>query len=130
MRSGMRFGSVFFALLFTMAAIVQWNDPDPLAWVSAYATGALLSWASATGRRLPRVTTAAAIVFGLAFASIAISLVGAPAAAFTSFEMSAPDHEAPREAAGLGLLCAWTSLLAWRARRAGPGGEGEAQPAP
>jgi hypothetical protein len=116
MAVGIRGWAILFFLLFVVAAAVQWNDPDPLVWILTYATGAALSLAAAIGHPLPRVTGAAGLVFGLAFVSSAASLVDAPTAAFTSFGMRAPVHEAPREAAGLGLLCAWTVFLAWRTR--------------
>ena len=116
MALGIRGWAIFFFLLFSAAASVQWNDPDPLVWILAYATAAVLSLTAALGRPLPRVTGAAALVFAVAFASLAASLIDAPTAAFTSLEMRAPVHEAPREAAGLGLLFAWTAFLAWRTR--------------
>ena len=45
-----RIASASFALLFAFGAVVQWNDPDPLRWMAAYAAVALLSAAAAWGR--------------------------------------------------------------------------------
>lgn len=104
------------AALFLVGAVVQWNDPDPWAWIGAYAAGAGLSSAAARGVRLPSAHLAVAVLYGLWFATIASSLIGAPQEAFTSFEMQATSHEEPREAVGLALLCGWNALLAWRTR--------------
>jgi len=106
-----------FAALFLVGAAVQWNDPDPAIWMVAYTAAAALSFAAGSGRVLFGAHLGAAIVFGIAFASIASTLVGAPSEAFTSFEMQAASHEAPREAAGLALLAVWNGVLAVRARR-------------
>jgi len=108
-----------FAALFLLGAVVQWNDPDPALWMLAYTVAAALSLAAGSGRVLFVGHLGAAIVFGVAFASIASTLIGAPAEAFTSFEMQAAAHEAPREAAGLALLAVWNGVLALRARRLG-----------
>lgn len=122
--------ATFFALLFLVGAAVQWNDPDPLLWIAAYLACAGLSFAAAAGRRLFVPNVSAAIVFGLWLLMIAPSLWGAPLEAFTSFRMNEATHEAPREAMGLALLCAWSAWLAWRARPGGDAGTGQAPQAP
>ena len=113
----MRLASFGFAALFLVGALVQWNDPDPALWMLAYTVAAGLSLAAGLGRRLAGAHLAAALVFGVAFLSIASTLVGAPKEAFTTFKMQAESHEAPREAAGLALLSVWNGVLALRARR-------------
>ncbi len=116
----MRMGAFLFAAVFSMGAAVQWNDPDPAIWILGYTAGAGLSLAFALGRRLFAAHAIAAAVFGLWFASIASSLIGAPEEAFTSFRMQAESHEEPREAAGLALLGLWNAALAVSARSAQP----------
>ena len=120
-----------FAVLFGVGVAVQWNDPDPLPWMGAYAIGAGLSVAAATGRRWPLVTGVAALAYLVAAIFVARGLDAPPLEAFTSFEMRAADHEAPREVAGLLLLAAWTGLLAWLGRSPGtapPGADGREGP--
>ena len=50
---GMTFNRIFFGiwtLLFLLFAFWQWNDPDPLIWISIYGFAALMSALSAAGR--------------------------------------------------------------------------------
>ena len=116
----MRVAAGVFAGLFLVGAIVQWNDPDPLLWIVAYAVAAGLSLAACLGRPSRVACAVAALVFGLWFLRLAPSLRGAPEAAFRSFQMQAGSHEEPREAVGLALLSGWNLALAvWSGRRQG-----------
>lgn len=45
----MKFFNLFLALLFALFAIVQWNDPDPWAWIALYGYVALVSGLAAFG---------------------------------------------------------------------------------
>ena len=94
----MRRASAVFAAVFLLAAVVQWNDPDPWLWIAGYGFAAGLSAASALGRVWLWPNALAAVAFTLWFASLAASLPTAPSEAFTSFEMQATSHEEPREA--------------------------------
>lgn len=117
----MRALAAVFTLLFLVAVAVQWNDPDPLAWMFGYAVAAALSLAACFGRIPFAANALAALGFFVAFASLAGTLPGAPSEAFTSFSMQAASHEEPREAVGLLLAAGWTGVLAfagWRRRRA------------
>ena len=62
------FKRIFFgiwALLFLLFAYWQWNDPDPLLWISIYGYGALMALLAAFGRyHLPLLLFG--IFFGLA----------------------------------------------------------------
>lgn len=109
--------AAFFAVLFALAAAVQWNDPDPALWILGYLAVSALSVAAFTGRRLLIPNGVAALVFTVWFATLAPSLIGAPEEAFTSFKMKAAPHEEPREAVGLGLAAAWCGVLAVWSRR-------------
>lgn len=109
-----------FSALFLLAAGLQWNDPDPARWMAAYGLAAALAGAAALGHwgRLPNA--AAALVFGAGFGMLLPSLFGAEAAAFTSFNMQAASHEAPREAIGLLLCAGWCAFAAvWAGRVSG-----------
>lgn len=113
----MRSASIVFALVFLIAAIVQWNDPDPLVWILAYLVAAGLSLGAALGRVSVLLAALAAAVFLVSFLTLAPSLFGAESAAFTSFQMQSPSHEEPREAIGLLLAAVWCGVLAGWARR-------------
>ena len=106
----------FFGGLFLLGAAVQWNDPDPAAWIVAYLLGAALSLHAAIGGRAFGANATAAIVFAGWFMSLAATIPEAPEEAFTSFQMRETSHEKPREAIGLLLLATWTGVLAVRSR--------------
>lgn len=38
----MKLLNAFFAVIFTISAIIQYNDPDPLVWISIYGYGAIV----------------------------------------------------------------------------------------
>ena len=46
----MRRAAFFFAVLFLLAALLQWNDPDPAIWMAGYGLAAALSALAAIGR--------------------------------------------------------------------------------
>ena len=87
----------FFSGLFLLGAAVQWNDPDPAAWIVAYLLGAALSLHAAIGGRAFGASATAAIVFAGWFASLAATIPEAPEEAFTSFQMRETSHEEPPE---------------------------------
>ena len=123
--------SALFALLFSFAAVVQLNDPDPALWVLAYGAAAVLAGLFAAGRALLIPNAIAALAFAAGFMILAPSLPDAPAAAFQSVEMQAVAHEEPREALGLALCAVWSGLLAltaWRGRDTA-GARGRERPA-
>ena len=117
----MRWFDGLFVLLFVFAAAVQYNDPDPVVWITGYLTAAALSWLAFRGRLLVVPNAVAALVFLAWFLTLAGTLPGAPKEAFTSFHMQAASHEEPREAIGLLLCVVWTAGIAgrgwWRGRR-------------
>ncbi len=96
--------------LFLLSVAVQWNDPDPWLWMPIYGLAALLA-GSGAGGRLPLVPNAAALaLYVVLFACWAPSLVAARHQAFESWQMLAPEDEAPREAAGLALCALWSAV--------------------
>ncbi len=113
----MRILSGFFCALFVLAAVVQWNDPDPLLWIMGYLSAAILSAGAAWGRSWMRANAGAAVIFGLWFATLAPSLMQAERAAFETFQMSEAHHEEPREAVGLGLAAGWCAALSLYAQK-------------
>lgn len=83
---------------FVFAAVLQFNDPDPVQWVVVYGLAAVLC-ALAVGRRLPwRPTLGYAFVAALLLVSLfAASDIG--------------DREIRNEAFGLGLVVVWMATL-------------------
>ena len=113
----MRILAGLFCVLFLFAGGLQWNDPDPLLWMGIYGIAALLAAGTAAGRGHFAVNAAAALLFGAGFCFLVPSLLSAESAAFSSFEMQAAEHEAPRESIGLLLCAGWCAAAAWHARR-------------
>lgn len=105
--------NLLLALGFAAAAVVQWNDPDPLRWMALYggAAVACLVW-----RRVRRGWLVAAVVGAVAAAwSVAIA-VGLERLAsvdelFSSMPMKGGPIEESREALGLGIVAAWMAVL-------------------
>lgn len=106
--------------MFVVSAAVQWNDPDPLAWIGLYGLAAVLAGAAARGRVPLAANLAAFALFILLTALWLPSLETARAEAFTSVQMKASRDEEPRETVGLALAAVWSlvqSREAWRQRR-------------
>ena len=118
----MKILDLLLALLFGSAALVQYNDPDPLLWMLFYGGVALLAGAAAFGRQsLPfALVVGAAALAGMALTAPGfIDYLTTPDAGPLTQEMSTarPYVEASREFLGLlvGLLVA--VFYAVRARR-------------
>ena len=106
--------------VFILSAAVQWNDPDPLAWIGIYGLAAVLSGAAAAGRVPLAPNLGAALLFVVLTALWLPSLETARPEAFTSVHMKASRDEEPRETVGLALCAGWSLYLcqvAWRRRR-------------
>lgn len=56
---------VIFGLLFLLFAVFQYNDPDPLLWISIYLIAAALSVAAGFGRVSNTVLVVACILYGV-----------------------------------------------------------------
>lgn len=104
--------------VFLLSAAVQWNDPDPWLWMPLYGLAAALAALGAAGR-LPLWPNAAALVLFLGFFAFwAPSLLGARRDAFAHWRMQSSADEAAREAGGLALCAAWSTVQTVLARRA------------
>ncbi|NJW55053.1 transmembrane 220 family protein, partial [Salinimicrobium oceani] len=38
----MKFINAFFVIIFSISAVIQYNDPDPLLWMAVYGYGAIV----------------------------------------------------------------------------------------
>ena len=109
------------ALFFLFAAVVQYNDPDPLRWMAIYGAAALMcSWA-VRGLVMPFAPALVGLVALLWCATIAPRVIGhvAPADLFREVAMATPVIEEAREAMGLLIVAVWMALIVWGARRRG-----------
>lgn len=118
----MRALAAAFVLLFLFAAALQYNDPDPLAWMAIYlaATGACL--VTARGRTEWHLATGTAIVALIWALTLAPEAWDVPLAElFASWEMKDARVEVAREMYGLLIVAAVCGAFArqqWSAGRA------------
>ena len=111
--------NIVMALLFTISALVQLNDPDPVQWFLIYAAGALICAMSAAkashGWQAPALVGLAALVWGV---WILTHMHTAFAWGQIADKMKAetPAIEESREALGLFLLASWMFVIAARRR--------------
>lgn len=103
----MRFIYLAVALLFGLFAAVQFNDPDPGAWVAAYLFAALVSIPPFFGRYTPLPALGLAVYLVWSF-----TLIGA-------VDVNWIENEEAREAFGLLLAALWMGVLLyiWVRRR-------------
>lgn len=108
------------ATLFAFAAIVQFNDPDPVRWVAIYVVVGVLSALAASARRVP---AAAFVAVGAAALLWAVFIMlGGPGASeyghmFDAWEMKSTAVEEAREASGLLIVSTWMAVLTIRSAR-------------
>ena len=115
-----RWISALMSLLFVFAAVVQWNDPDPLLWILAYLSTALLAgFHAARGAAPAKACFALAGALAAGSALLVGSLLQADAGAFTSFSMKDETAEEARECIGLLLAALYALVLGLEVRRAG-----------
>ena len=121
---GWRVADAVMLLLFTLGAVVQLNDPDPVRWFAVYALAAaacLLSLLRRLPWPLPALLGAAALAWA---ATLAPRVVGRVpfGEMFGAFEMRTVGIEESREMYGLLIIAAWMAVLAVRARSRDSGG--------
>jgi hypothetical protein len=104
------------AVLFGIAAALQYNDPDPIRWMAIYGLAALACLLALAGR-LPRVAAVAIGLAALAWAAtLAPGVVGKVSIGelFESYAMKSEPVEEAREMGGLLIVAAWMAVLALR----------------
>jgi hypothetical protein len=108
------------AALFTFAAAVQYNDPDPLRWMAVYGLAAVACVLAVTGR-LPRLLPGLLGLGALLWAgTLAPGVVGRVSVGelFQSYGMRSETVEEGREMGGLLIVTAWMGALLARPGRA------------
>lgn len=107
---------VMAALLFT-AAVLQYNDPDPVQWMAIYGVAALLSLVHERMTSGRIAAPAIVLVAALAWAGAIVKAMHGEVAArelFGSMDPNRPQIEQAREVIGLLIVAAWMALLTIR----------------
>jgi hypothetical protein len=112
----------FFALLFLLGALVQYNDPDPLRWMAIYLAASVscfLAGFNNIGWQFPAAVAAIGLVWALIWARQAFPNVRV-GEMFESWEMKNVRVEEGREMYGLLIIFVAMTVLAiarWFATR-------------
>ncbi len=113
-------GEWVMLLAFLFSIVVQFNDPDPFAWIAIYGLAAGASVLGLLGRghwACPAVVGLVAAVWAARIAPGVLSQVPF-LAMFGAFEMENAGIEESREMYGLVFIATWMVVLAVRAARA------------
>jgi hypothetical protein len=112
--------------LFAVAALLQYNDPDPLRWMAIYTAASIVTAYAAWHRTVPMaapiVVAAVALIWGIEW-STDVPGLATYAHMFDAWEMKNVAVEEARETGGLMIVTGWMLVLAihgWR-RAAGAG---------
>lgn len=115
-----RYANIFMAVTFFLCVVVQYDDPDPIRWMTVYGLAALVCVAFVFGR-FSRVFAsllgAVALVWALSLIPAVIGQVSI-AEIFGSVHMIDTAVEEAREALGLLIVALWMAALLWRSLRA------------
>jgi len=118
----MRIAAVVAFAVFALSMAVQWNDPDPWAWLAVYAAPAALAVAVGLGRSHAIASGALLALYLGLFAVWSPSLARLDREAVSQIGMRSVEAEEAREAGGIALCLAWCAIAFahdWRRRRTG-----------
>jgi len=110
----MRIAHVVFGLLFVFAGCVNFNDPQPIAWVTTYFAAAAICFASAAGWCPARV---GAMILGLVTLVWSLSYVpavlrhGRVTEMFDQWTMKNQEVVENREMFGLLIVAVWMAVV-------------------
>jgi hypothetical protein len=108
-----------FTLFYAFSVVVQYNDPDPIQWMSIYGAAAVISgWAAARTLRpaIPAAVAAVALIWAATLAPSVARQLPSLIDLTSSIKMMAPGVEETREAGGLLFVASWMIAVAWRNR--------------
>lgn len=105
--------------MFLFSVAVQYNDPDPLVWMTVYGLAALacvLAWRRPAVAMAPAALGAACLFWVATLAPQVLGRVGF-GELFAAWEMQDTRVEVGRELGGLLIVTIWMAVLFYRARR-------------
>lgn len=113
--------SSLMAALFGLAAVLQYNDPDPLRWIALYGAAAAICIGHILGRRVWPLAAALAAIATLAAIALLPEVLGYIGVAdlFNRMEEKGGRVEIGREIGGLVLVAVWMAVLAALGRKRG-----------
>ena len=109
-----KIGSAVMGALFVYAAVVQYNDPDPLQWMIVYGVAAILCGLFLFGR-LSVALTAMIVGLGVVWSAYLAFRLISQGMFFDENQMVGIAEEG-REMLGLLIIVGWISFLGWRAK--------------
>lgn len=117
-----RAANLVMLLLFAGSALLQLNDPDPVAWVAVYAAAAVICAVELRGPVRPLYPALLSLTALAWAATIAPRVLGKVpfGAMFAEFEMRDLGVEESREMYGLLIVAVWMAAVAlttWRRDR-------------
>lgn len=113
-----KFGVGTMGVLLVFAAVVQYNDPDPYAWLVLYLAAAGVSFAALwfpVSWKIPVVVAMGAFVWAATLVPT-VTQTSFPDL-FQSWEMMSREMEEGREFLGLLSVASWTTYLVHRGRK-------------
>ena len=113
-----KFGVGTVGTLLVFAAVVQYNDPDPYAWLVLYLAAAGVSFAALWFPdlwKLPAVVAVGAFIWAATLVPT-VTQTSFPDL-FQSWEMMSREMEEGREFLGLLSVASWTTYLVHRGRK-------------
>jgi len=117
----MKLANWIFGLLFLVAAVLQWNDPDPLRWFLVYLGAAVASLFSTYWQGAWKLAVAVGAAGALWAATLVPHLVKGFdfANLFATMKAENPEIEVTREFLGLLIIVGWmlAVVVFSRARR-------------
>ncbi|MGE5926135.1 MAG: transmembrane 220 family protein [Gemmatimonadota bacterium] len=115
--AALRTVSAVMGVLFLVAALSLYNDPDPIAWMGIYGAAAVTAFAGAADR-LPRWLPVGVGIIAVVWAARLLPQMAGhvPLAELVrEFEATTPLIQEGRAALGLILVAAWMGALAFHA---------------
>ena len=108
------FANGLMLVMFVFSAVVQVNDPDPVAWIAIYTAAAMVCALVLAGRQrwwVAAIVGAVALVWAATLSPRVIGIVPFTSM-FEKFEMKDIHIEESREMYGLSIVAAWMLVVA------------------